>query len=166
MNYAIVDLQGFRANNNKFILKEIAILTSNNETQHFIIKPPYSYHIVDLKTKYTNEYLRKHHHGFKWSDGDTNFWVVINILKIYINNYSEIYVKGAEKKTWLQNILKFHNIIDLNKEISTSLKKLQGLHILESKRCSFEHNGCCALENVFFLKIFVEAILKDLKPEI
>lgn len=35
---AIVDLQGFRDEKNKFILKELAILKNGREMQHFLVK--------------------------------------------------------------------------------------------------------------------------------
>lgn len=158
MDYVIIDIQGFQDNNKKFILKEIGLLNSNNELQHFIIKSPYSYHILDTQTKYTNEWLRKNHHGFRWSDGKTDFCTVINFLKMFLSSTSKIFVKGYEKKVWLYKILNKHpdTIIDLNERNSTSLKILRNQHdqnYIFKHKCLFNHNGFCSLENVYLLKI-------------
>jgi len=98
MEYVIIDMQGFRDNSNKFILKEIAILSSNDEIQHFIIRSPYSWHYLDAKAKTTNKWLTKNHHGLQWSDGKTHFCDVIKFLKCFVYNFKIIYVKGKEKK--------------------------------------------------------------------
>lgn len=148
-----IDIQGFQDNNKKFILKEIAVLTSHNELQHFIVIPPYSFHMLSSNSKNTVKWLYRNHHGHKWDDGNTKFVDVVKFLKKYINNCQTVYVKGLEKKLWLSQVLNHPEIIDLMDIKPTTIKKLRKTY-LNIPRC-ISHNGICAVENVFILRAFI-----------
>lgn len=68
---ALVDIQGFKPVNDKFILKEIFIFTyPENEELHAIINSPYSFHKLSKIQQRQVQWLSRNYHGIKWSDGD------------------------------------------------------------------------------------------------
>lgn len=155
-SYFIIDIQGFRDDKKKFILKEIAILSSTGELQHYIIRPPYGLHLLSPNTQKTNRWLQRNHHGFQWSDGVTYFHNVINHIKKMLNDHTKIYVKGFEKKEWITNTLKYANIIDLDNNIYSNIKTLKSKYGSQIPKCLVNHSGICAVQNVSLLKKYLE----------
>lgn len=104
MDYAFVDLQGFRNAANKFIVKEFSILTKNTKFSD-IIKSPKKFCDLDHFTRRSARWLARNHHGLFWDDG----FIGINELRetitpILINKL--VYAKGDEKVKWIHEILK------------------------------------------------------------
>lgn len=103
MTYAFADIQGFKDNSNEFILKEIAVITTNSSF-HDVIKSPYSIEILDKGHKRDAEWLTGHYHGIKWDDGTTSMTKLRQIIKPMLRQ-KIIYVKGEEKVGWMRLIL-------------------------------------------------------------
>lgn len=101
-----VDIQGFRGNGSKFIIKEIAVYHLGDLFKH-IFKPPYSYSKLENKYKKQAHWLSLNHHGLFWNDGTIPYSRVKEIIyKDLVTNNNEhtiIYVKGDQKVQWLQD---------------------------------------------------------------
>jgi len=91
-------------------------------------------------------------HGILWSAGDVDYREVSNIINEKLGGDLEyIYVKGAEKKKWLSDILKSQpaTIINLDDLDCPSDEKLYNLPTLRHMNCHTECiNYICAAENV------------------
>lgn len=151
--YFIVDVQGFKGHNNKFIAKEIAVL-HNDHHHHFIIKPPFNSNQLSPSLRREAQWLFQNHHGLKWDGGFTEFGEVRKYLRENIQN-TVVYVKGIEKTQWLKELLQDENVEVTNIEEAAcpSLKELKRVYPNEIK-CSY-HNKCCALQNVYLLSSFL-----------
>lgn len=161
-NYAIVDLQGFKNNSNKFIVKEIAILTKNIKF-HDIIKPPSPISELDYTHQKQVKWLTRNYHGIEWNDGFTTFRELQSTIE-HILNGKIIYVKGAEKIIWLRRILgnkrNTFEIVDLeSKNCSISLHKKNKssthmkFHICSKHKALQNNSFCwCALQHVLILR--------------
>lgn len=105
MDFAIVDLQGFKDNENNFIVKEFALFTKNIQF-HDIIKSSSScaFETLNYSSKQSVEWLKNFYHGLDWNDGyitvDELRKTVAPILKNKL-----IYVKGLEKIEWLHQLM-------------------------------------------------------------
>ena len=94
-NIAIVDIQGFKTDENKFLPKEIAILC-NGQMQNFVIKPPYPFYDL-TKTERKQVSWIERNRKILWSEG---FIPYLN-FKYHILDYLSdkcIYTKGLEKQ--------------------------------------------------------------------
>lgn len=160
-NYAFVDLQGFKNNLNKFIVKEIAIIT-NETVYHKIVKAtPIMLINLDEAHRKQTRWLTHRYHGLEWTQGS----IALRDLRkeIYrILNAKIVCVKGVEKIQWLQEILGFNRhiceIIDIELichtlPLSKRNKSSQEFHMCnEHKALNPGLNGHCALQNVHILK--------------
>lgn len=151
--YFIIDVQGFKRLNNKFIAKEIAILR-NGHHHHFIVKPPFNFDQLSPSLRREAQWLYQNHHGLIWDGGLTEFQKVRKYLREKIRN-TIVYVKGVEKTQWLKELLQDENVEVMNIEETgcPNLKELKRLNPNEIK-CLF-HNKCCALQNVYLINKFL-----------
>lgn len=93
-NYALVDIQGFKSNTNRFVVKEIAIIT-RNITFHDVIKStPSTFSELDVAHKKQVRWLTHNFHGLKWDWG----FITLQELRDQIGPILSgkiIYVKGT-----------------------------------------------------------------------
>lgn len=152
----IVDIQGFQAPN-KFIVKEFSIVKiepsplsefSRDDVECLLFEPPYPWVNLSPKFKSTNLWLVRNHHGIPWSAGDIPYDSLENQIQNKLKNASYIFVKGVEKKMWLEQ----------NLQLSASIINLQdigcpALQTLRVSTCIFYNyhrhvpNHHCAAEN-------------------
>ncbi|XP_024883822.1 uncharacterized protein LOC112462330, partial [Temnothorax curvispinosus] len=104
------------------------------------------------------------HHGLCWEDGDTDYRQAKTIIRRAVrDNLDElceteetpnarIYVKGLEKKKWLQEILGDVDatIVTVDAEYE-DIDRLESLRTDRAFRCR-RHQRCCAMENVMKLR--------------
>lgn len=114
MDFAIVDLQGFRDDSNNFIVKELSFLTQNIKFSD-IVESPFAFDSMSARSQKTAQWLTDSFHGLRWDDG---YISVSNLRKtiLPILRNKIIYVKGEEKIHWLRNILEDQekkNFLDL-----------------------------------------------------
>lgn len=129
-NYVFIDLQGFKDNSNRFIVKEFALLT-NNLKFHDIIKSPAI--ILDEKHEKQAKWLTENYHGLNWCCGNISLSELRNIIQPILLNKT-VYLKGQEKVKWLQYILGF------NKKNNTTAKV--NIISLETNNCLISlHKG-------------------------
>ncbi|OXU31292.1 hypothetical protein TSAR_013906 [Trichomalopsis sarcophagae] len=80
MEYIIND-QGLRDLNNKFILKEVAILgLKNRAIGHWIVKAPHNFTELSIGIKRSNEYISNQFHSVRWHEGDIMAKVDIRVF--------------------------------------------------------------------------------------
>lgn len=114
MDFAIVDLQGFKNKNNDFIVKEICVYM-NKSFFHESVKSPQSFHSLDHETRIQARWLFRNFHGLLWDEGNIALRDVINLIGPYLSNKT-ILVKGEEKIKWIKYLLKNDDLIVLNAE--------------------------------------------------
>lgn len=144
----IVDVQGFCIPD--FVVKELAILSRDGKNFcHFIFKPPIPYNLLDRKAKSNVCWLQYNHHGMSWEDGFVKYEELGHIKDLF-NSASLIYVKGNEKKKFVE---KFYQGNVVNLEEKPSMKKFN-----HEKRC-FAHAPpfVCSIHNVYVIKLMLDS---------
>lgn len=146
----IVDLQGFKDSENRFIIKELAIATTEY-TQSFLVKPPYPYQKLSIEEKKHVNWIEENR-GIFWNEGYINYREFRRIIKEILSN-KKIIVKGEEKIKWLSELCSNCVIIDFgNKGCPKFLKLFNKFYNAEvNLNCSF-HSKYCALKNVIYLR--------------
>lgn len=66
--FAVVDLQGFKTDNNDFIVKEIAILCENNQMLVLLIKPPFPFNELSETEKMQVRWIERNRQIY-WREG-------------------------------------------------------------------------------------------------
>lgn len=153
----VVDVQGFKLPENKFILKELAILPvldKQIKPYSFSFKPPYSWENVSIKYKSINYWLERNHHDISWDSGIFEHCSIPAILYCMLKDASKIYVKGDDKKKWLETYLDASTeIVDLVDIDCPSLRKLYEMSgIIECNHHNSRVNFSCAVINVNLLR--------------
>lgn len=143
---AIVDVQGFKNEENTFIVKEIAIIC-NNQLQVFLIKPPYPFYNL-TKTERKLVHWIERNRKICWNDGFLPYYD----YKFHVVKYLEgkrIYTKGSEKVLWLRDILQTNDVHNLEDKGCPKLFSLYEKYNLSTDvfNCAY-HPTVCALKNV------------------
>lgn len=101
-----VDIQGFRGNGARFIIKEISIMKHGVLSTH-LFDAPYNYKYLEKKYKNQALWLFYNHHKLSWNDGYIPYSRVEEIiykeLIIKNNNNNTIFIKGDQKRKWLRD---------------------------------------------------------------
>lgn len=111
---AVVELQGFKDNYNRFIVKELAVVSDGLRCQ-VIFKPPYDLRQLNDKMYRTAQWLTRHYHRIKWEEGNVEYDE--NLIRNLCNPFNVVYTKGTEKAKFLRE---FHPNV---KEITMSKTK-------------------------------------------
>lgn len=140
-----VDLQGFK-HEKDFILKEFALLNST-EQEHIIAQPPFEFHWLSSADQGQARWLERNYHGFSWDEGTLPYGEALATMVSCLKKKEgeDIYVKGLQKKIWLQKF----DIFPLNiEDIGCDMKVCN----LRSGWHCWLHYGVCAMRNVFHMK--------------
>lgn len=146
----IMDVQGFKSEGNKFIPKEIAIL-SENRGLVLLIKPLYPFYSLTKKERLQVAWIERNR-GIFWNEGFIPFInFKFHILDFFLNK--RVYTKGFEKMMWLKEILETNNVYNLEDFDCPRLETLHEKYSMstEIQSCIY-HNKICAYKNVFCLK--------------
>lgn len=144
MSEYIVDFQAFKNANNEFIVKELAILSTDEQIYELhLFQPPFSFSQLPPHLQKQVIWLEKQYHGLTWSSGVRPYSDLKEIFR-GINICGTVLVKGSEKQTFISNLLsefniKVLNLDDLNCPNFNILKK-QFWNESILKPCVFEHN--------------------------
>lgn len=151
----VIDLQGFKAPTDEFILKEFSIIRADEKNAQpltLFFEPPYAWNALPTKYRTTNKWLERNFHGMSWEYGIIPYDAAKAIIQSILQHARSIFVKGYEKSLWLANFLDTAaEIIDLETLDCPSLKRLPKTpsncphHTITSK---FN----CATRNVIALK--------------
>lgn len=148
----ICDLQGFRGNQNEFIVKEASFISVNEDKyQSFVFRPPFSFTELNDIQKKGAIYIERHIHGLSWESGHIPYIELKNVLKQILKDYKIVLVKGAEKKKFLEeNTPVDITVTDLEDYNCPSMKEFKHL---SSKKCFYHNTNSynCAYENVRLL---------------
>lgn len=147
---AVVDIQGFKSENNKFIPKEIAILCENHVLV-LLIKPPYPFYNLTRKERMQVAWIERNI-GILWNEGFVPYFNYKFLIWDYLKN-KNIFTKGCEKVMWLKEILGNDNIYNLEENNCPNLKTLYQKYSMSSdiQSCIY-HSNTCALKNVTCLR--------------
>lgn len=146
----IVDVQGFKNQNNEFIIKELVIGTSEH-TQIFLIKPPYPFSALTLEERKRVWWIERNR-GYRWSEGHIDYKEFKRLIKPYFKK-RKIIVKGEEKVKWVRELCEHENVLDISNKGLPNLETLSNLYCKDmfSYNC-FNHLKYCALKNVICIK--------------
>lgn len=138
----VVEFQGFKDNNNSYVVKELALgALSPYWTRRYLFKPPYEFDELDRKVQISNNWCSRNLHGLRWEEGDLDYSSLESLLKSETELYGLIVTKGAEKKRFLESLLG-KNVIDMDVILPLRLSRLSD----PKTKCN--HIGLCAVKNV------------------
>lgn len=99
---AVVEFQAFCDNNNRFVLKELAIVSDAYRTQ-IVFAPPYDRSRLNGKAQRTARWLTRNYHKIKWDEGRVPY--SDHLMRSLLKPFTTVRTKGLEKVRFLQ---KFH----------------------------------------------------------
>lgn len=154
MEFAFADFQGFLYNNNVFHFKEICILTKNIKFHEFV-KPPLPFYNLTAFYRKQAQWLEEEFHGLNWDTGYITQQELINTI-LPILKFKIVFLKGANKIKWMDEILQDKSIICINiEDIGCDLKLSKKNVDDQSVRVCAKHkhaHSCCARVNALLLK--------------
>jgi hypothetical protein len=129
MAFAVVEFQAFKDNDNKFIIKELAVVGDSIKCQ-ILFKPPYSITQLDDKMRRTARWLTRHH-GIRWDDGCIAYNE--SLITTLCAPFKTIYTKGREKAEFLRE---FHPNVREISGPSISYPAGEDCILSDHKRCA------------------------------
>lgn len=156
----IVDVQGFKTDSNKFILKEIAMQCSderdNTNVLVLLFKPPFPFYEL-TKTERRQVSWIERNRGIYWNQGFLPYKEHANVIANMFMGKERIFTKGEEKVKWIKELLCDYNIKNCvyNLEDKNCINFLQLYKEYEQENdiisCVY-HSKICALKNVLCLR--------------
>nr|AGQ20231.1 AsIV-cont00128-ORF1 [Apophua simplicipes ichnovirus] len=127
--YCVVDVQGFKQSDGKFVLKEFAMVTIDMKiVKHleFVVKPPYPFKYLLKEHRSMNSSLTRNVHGISWDSGTISYEESRPYIRKLLKNARTIYVRGSEKRVWLRSLLNVSvQVVDLKKLECPSTRELK-----------------------------------------
>ena len=96
---AVVEFHGFKDNENRFVIKELAVVSDLFQWQ-LVFAPPYSKCRLNSKMQRTARWLTRHFHRIDWDDGVIPYNE--HLIRTLCKTFPVIYTKGLEKATFLK----------------------------------------------------------------
>lgn len=158
MRFLTVDVQGFMLP--EFVPKEIA-LYDGARTAHYVFKPTRPYHLLEKDVKLQVKFVEGNVHCIRYSSGYTDVEELYRIFKDFIMVSSgesvNVYVKGAVKKQFLDNLNDMDFVSIINMELNDGCPKLEN----QVPMCSNHHREkCkCAVNNSYQLYNWIYSLL-------
>ena len=155
MKYIILDVQGFRVRG-MFIPKELAALTEDWKTSHFVFEPPMPYQMLSSRDRQIAEWLKNFHHSINWEEGYTPMNKIHVIIHQLTQNCDKVYVRGLEKSDYIKQFVGNKSIVETVDVAEQIIKK-------QTPMCPFHINNICicAVNNVYALKSYCDERLID-----
>ena len=151
----VIDFQGFKDNNNEFIIKELAVRPLNRKFAiHKIVLPPFEYETLDYEKRKEVQWLYLFYHGLQWDSGSEPYDTMLYELKELCYFCKKIYVKGEEKAHFLRALLQ-REVIELGALGCPSVKELSSEYLCVFHREKKNNNYVCALDNAYKLKTWI-----------
>lgn len=136
---AIVEFHGFKDNQNRFIIKEFAIVSKHFHT-HLVFDAPFNESFLNNKMLRSARWLTRHFHFIKWDTQGIPYDE--ELIRTLCQPFATLYTKGSEKAKFLKE---FHVNVEAIEESYTnsSSSNLQITCLLP------QHNsgGKCALRS-------------------
>ena len=94
----VVDLQGFQRPINEFVVKELAIISLNDDVPPivFLFGPPIPWSDLPAKYNSVNLWLERNYHHLPWSAGELSYNDVGNVLRSALHDASTVYTNMHE----------------------------------------------------------------------
>lgn len=151
----IVDMQGFVDNNDRFLPKEVAVVSLDDRESiaHWVVLPsiPIQHLSAEAKAKY--RWLSSHHHGITWGAGSIEYFRVVLELQKMADQANLIYVRGCEKAEFLKKYIQTKIIdLELNKGNMPFTKMPKVRKSCYFHRMQRNSNLSCALTNALKIK--------------
>src|SRR5436190_12693072 len=148
----VIEFQAFKDNNDKFIVKELAIVDLYSHIlYHFLFKPPFSFNSLNSKARRTNRWITNYFNHIFWLDGFVSYNKLDSIMYRFCSKFKTIYTNGEEKRRWIQmfttNIVENHPI---SKEFPAP-KDVDCLAVSGEKHAKSN----CATKNAYRLSEFI-----------
>ena len=123
----VVDIQGFRDTERKFLPKEVAVICLQKPiVDHWILQAPCNFIELPEDVKNTNSYCVVDIHGINWFEVEVSLRQVYRYLFNIARAARRIYVHGEEKARYLESLLS-RNIFNLEKYDSPTFRKLNSM---------------------------------------
>ena len=102
----VLDFEGFRHQRNTFIVKEIAITTSDY-SDSLIFLPPVNFYYLPKSEQKAYNWLTNYLHGLHWDNGDYLHLNLNQIIQSFVlrNPNALFYAKGKETADFLSKYL-------------------------------------------------------------
>lgn len=142
MKRLVVDIQGFKIENNKFIPKELAAY-DGEKTCHYIFKPPFNIKHLSMDVYKQALWLIKNHHCISWQQGFTPVYKFGEIVNQIMDKADIVFVKGREKLDYVKNYT-LKPVLELYENPALEPTSPKCFYHLKSP-C------ICALTNVYYL---------------
>ena len=112
----IVDYVGFEDNLGRTVVKELAVVSINDENvAHFMIKCPFAWSELSEGAKSSNELATTQVHGIRWEEGSVNNADLSKTFSRVVERATALYAHGAGKCSVLQRLTN-RTFIDLERE--------------------------------------------------
>lgn len=173
MTEAIVDIQGFKKGINEFVLKEFAVTATppfnigEIKQQCVFFDPPFDEDELSFEYQRMSDWLTENYHGIPWESlGDHKYADVALALGVILAGITRVWVKGAEKKKWLRNLIDKPNLVIENLEDlgCPKMEDLEGWNYCPKHHRYSEKDKekrfVCALRNVTGMKLWYSRYLK------
>lgn len=164
MDY-VIDIQGFRNGNKKFVPKEVAVVALQSRViGHWIVKPSSKFKDLPFDVKNSNNYCTLNIHGIEWNDGEITLQKLESLLSAVVSNSTRIYACGSEKTLYIESVTS-RQIINLEVSEVPSYAEL-GKQFPDVMVC-FAHSFAkfkdkkefCALHRAYLLRKWLHANL-------
>lgn len=147
-----VDMQGFNDSSGQFIVKELGIVSEeeNSRPLHYLFEAPYEFETISSKMRACNSWLTRNLHHLPWHVGDVPYSRLNATLEVLKDSVT--FVKGCEKKQLLEERVKCE-VFDLNEcDGCPSLSKLRSSNA-SILSCPVNHDSSyCAYKTCQILK--------------
>ena len=138
------DFEGYHLGTGEFIVKEIAILSSDGlQCYNYFVRSPFKSFPANTTTSY-----QFNRHQLRWDFGEYNFYQAMNDIWLKVGE-NLVLVKGLEKVKFLQEHL-------LNVEEIEGVPAFKHLPECKNDWCDLKHGTWCARRKVHELRRFVE----------
>lgn len=145
---AVVEFQAFTDNTNRFIVKELAIVSENFLTQ-IVFDSPYEFFNLNQKMQRSARWLSRHYHKIKWTEGSVPYDE--ELIRLLCQPFTTIYSKGLEKVQFLRQ---FHpDVREIKKncqcvkhDLYTRVKSRSVKCIL---KCHTKSDAMCAVQAAY-----------------
>lgn len=149
----VLEMQGFRDNMGKFIVKEVGLIAVRGMYQEVItFLPPFHKKTLKHTTQKTNSWLTKYFHKIQWEQGQHAYDELEAILKNRTARYGQVLTKGSENAKFLTDLLN-REVQDLDKILLSSLARLKDIDYI----CF--HDGECALKNAIKIRNWLWTVI-------
>lgn len=158
----IIDFQAFRKPTNSFVIKDLAILNTNDGSlELYTFKPPFEWDMLPIKYKVENRWLENHYIHKEWTAGVVEYTELERILK-KLSEAKKVYVKGDEKFVWLKNYM--NNICNLEGNNALALEELRKIDVFKCNNHAYKNNyvSCaeCNVKAIYVWCIFYLRVWK------